>query len=154
MMTTAAHPVMSQKPFVAIIAVLGFIMALIAGARLSGFEPESSLPMQAAEETITLKFEDAANGVVLVRDASSGKVIEDFGVGEGAFLRATLRALVNQRRKEGVTTQGDFRLERHNGRQFYLIDEATGRALALNAFGPGNAAVFAAFMSNQKGEGQ
>jgi putative photosynthetic complex assembly protein len=153
-MSSAAHPAMSQKPFVAIIAALGLIIALIAVSRLSGFEPESSLPVQTAEESIRLKFEDAANGVVLVRDASTGKVIEDFGTGEGAFLRATLRALVNQRRKEGTKAQGDFRLERHNGHQYYLIDEATGRALALNAFGPSNAAVFAAFMSNQKGEGQ
>jgi putative photosynthetic complex assembly protein len=153
-MTTAAHPIMSQKPFVAIAAALGFIMALIAVSRLSGFEPESSLPTQAAEATLRLKFEDAAGGVVLVRDAATGKVIEDYGIAEGVFVRATLRALVNQRRKEGTTTQGDFRLERHNGHQLYLIDEATGRALALNAFGPSNAAVFAAFMSNQKGEGQ
>jgi putative photosynthetic complex assembly protein len=153
-MPATAHPVMSQKPFVAILAALAMIMALIAVSRLSGFEPESSLPNQAAEETMRLKFEDAAGGVVLVRDAATGKVIEDFGTGEGAFLRATLRALVNQRRKEGATAQGDFRLERHNGHQFYLIDEATGRTLALNAFGPDNTAVFAAFMSNQKGEGQ
>jgi putative photosynthetic complex assembly protein len=153
-MPATAHPVMSQKPFVAILAALAMIMALIAVSRLSGFEPESSLPNQAAEETMRLKFEDAAGGVVLVRDSATGKVIEDFGTGEGAFLRATLRALVNQRRKEGATAQGDFRLERHNGHQFYLIDEATGRTLALNAFGPDNTAVFAAFMSNQKGEGQ
>jgi putative photosynthetic complex assembly protein len=153
-MSSAADAAMSQKPFVAIIAALGFIMALIAVSRLSGFEPESSLPTQVADETVLLKFEDAAGGVVLVRDAATGKVIEDYGIAEGVFVRATLRALVNQRRKEGVTAHGDFRLERHNGHQFYLIDEATGRALALNAFGPSNTAVFAAFMSNQKGEGQ
>lgn len=153
-MSNAAQPVMSQKPFVAIIAALALVIAAIAVSRLSGYVPQSSLPQQAADATLRLKFEDAAGGVVLVRDAASGKVIEDFGTGEGAFLRATLRALVNQRRKEGTETQGDFRLERHNGRQYYLIDEATGRALALNAFGPDNTAVFAAFMSNQKGEGQ
>jgi putative photosynthetic complex assembly protein len=153
-MPATAHHAMSQKPFVAILAALAMIMALIAVSRLSGFEPENSLPGQAAEATLRLKFEDAPGGVVLVRDAATGKVIEDFGTGEGAFLRATLRALVNQRRKDGATAQGDFRLERHNGHQIYLIDEATGRALALNAFGPDNTAVFAAFMSNQKGEGQ
>lgn len=152
-MSELAHPVMSQKPFTAIIAVLALTVVLIGGARLSGVTPAVSLPAEQPDVTRHLKFEDAAEGTVLVRDAKTGDLIQSFGTGEGAFMRATLRALVNDRRKQGTTEQGDFRLERHASGQHYLIDEATGRSISLNAFGPDNTAVFAAFMSNQKGEG-
>ena len=61
---------------------------------------------------------------------------------------------MNDRRHKGIPLEGDFRLERHNGNQLFLIDEATGKTLSLNAYGPANTAAFAAFMSNQKkGEG-
>lgn len=153
-MSDLAHPIVSQKPFAAIVAALALVVVAIGGARLSGFTPPSSLPAQQPDAVRVLKFEDADAGIVFVRDAKSGDIIQKFGIGEGAFLRATLRALVNDRRKQGNTEQGDFRLERHTGGQHYLIDEATGRSISLNAFGPDNSAVFAAFMSNQqKGEG-
>jgi putative photosynthetic complex assembly protein len=155
MSDVANRPVMSQKPFAAIVAALALTVLAIGGMRLAGLEATSSLPSQAVEGTRLLKFEDAPLGSVIVRDSISGVIIQSFGVGEGAFVRATLRALVNDRRRKGTTEKGDFRLERRTGSQLYLIDEATGKQLALNAYGPGNAAVFAAFMSNQrKGEGQ
>jgi putative photosynthetic complex assembly protein len=153
-MSELAHPIVPQKPFAAIVAGLALTVMVIGAARLSGFTPSSSLPVDQPDAARVLKFEDADAGTVVVRDAKSGDVIQSFGVGEGAFLRATLRALVNDRRKQGNKKQGDFRLERHAGGQHYLIDEATGRSISLNAFGPDNSAVFAAFMSNQqKGEG-
>jgi hypothetical protein len=60
---------------------------------------------------------------------------------------------VNDRKKKGIKTTDDFRLEVHKGPQLFLIDQASGRTISLNAFGPTNTAVFAALMSNQKGEG-
>ena len=69
-------------------------------------------------------------------------------------LRVALRALVHDQQHQGFDAQTPFRLERQAGGQLFLIDEATGKALALNAFGPANAAAFAAFLSTPKGEGQ
>jgi putative photosynthetic complex assembly protein len=150
----SSNHILSQKPFAIIAVGLALTVMVTGAARLSGFTPPASLPQQQPEAVILLKFEDADQGTVVVRNANSHDVIQSFGVGEGAFLRATLRALVNDRRKQGNTNQGDFRLERHASGQHYLIDEATGRSISLNAFGPDNSAVFAAFMSNQqKGEG-
>lgn len=154
MSDTAAAPIISQKPFAAIFVALALTVVAIGSARLSGYQPPSVLPAQTPDVARVLQFEDAPQGTVIVRDVKTGEQIASFGRGEGSFVRATLRALVNDRRHKGIPLEGDFRLERHNGNQLYLIDEATGKTLSLNAYGPANTAAFAAFMSNQKkGEG-
>lgn len=152
-MSGTTAPMISSKPFAAIFVVLALTVGLIGAARLSGYQAPSPLPQQVADETRSLKFEDAPQGTVNVRDAKTGVMIATFGRGEGSFVRATLRALVNDRRHKGIPLEGGFRLERHTGPQLYLIDEATGKAISLNAFGPANTAVFATFMSiKKKGE--
>jgi putative photosynthetic complex assembly protein len=130
----------------AIALALALTLGAIAGARFNGFTPEPTLPQVAPEQKRLLQFEDAAKGIVVVRDARTKQVIKQFGSGEGTFIRATIRALVNDRKRRGITKTGDFRLEAHAGRQLFLIDEASGKAISLNAFGPDNAAAFAAFM--------
>ncbi len=153
-MSDTTVTMISTKPFAAIFVGLALTVGVIGAARLSGYQAPSSLPQQVADETRVLKFEDAPQGTVNVRDAKTGEMIATFGRGEGSFVRATLRALVNDRRHKGIPLEGDFRLERHAGPQLFLIDEATGKTISLNAFGPSNTAAFAAFMSNtNKGEG-
>jgi putative photosynthetic complex assembly protein len=151
-----ASPIFPHKPMIAVFAALAMLVVVVGGMRLSGFEAQSLKPTVAPDETLVLKVEDGNEGRVVVSDVESGRVIKTFHRGEGSFLRATFRALVNDRKRKGASMQEDFRLERHeaeSGNQFYLIDGATGRAISLNAFGPTNTAVFAALMSNQKGEG-
>jgi putative photosynthetic complex assembly protein len=147
------NKVFERLPMVPIALVLASVISMIAIARTNGLRPEQSLPHEAALAQRLLHFEDASHGSVIVRDAKTGVVIQQFASGEGAFLRATLRALVNDRKKKGIKTTDDFRLEVHKGPQLFLIDQASGRTISLNAFGPTNTAVFAALMSNQKGEG-
>jgi putative photosynthetic complex assembly protein len=137
-----------QKAMLGIATALALTIAAIGSARLSGFEPESSLPKQPPLDARTLVFEDAASGRVIVSDALTGQHVRQFNSGEGAFVRATMRALVNDRKRRGITATGNFRLEAHAGKQLFLIDEASGKAISLNAFGPDNAAAFAAFLKN------
>lgn len=153
-MSGAAAQMIPTKPFAAIMAGLVLTMAVIGAARLAGFEPPSSLPQTEPAAIRLLQFEDAIQGTVIVRDARTQEIIDSFGRGEGSFVRATLRALVNHRKHQGIPLEGDFRLERHDNGQLFLIDEATAKTISLNAFGPANTAVFAAFMSTKKGEGQ
>lgn len=154
-MSDTTVPIISQKPFAAIFVALALTVLAIGSARLSGYRPPPSLPAQAPDVVRVLQFEDAPQGTVIVRDATTGEQITSFGRGEGSFVRATLRALVHDRQHKSASLEEHFRLERHNGDQFFLIDEATGKTLSLNAFGPDNTAAFAAFMSNQqRGEGQ
>lgn len=154
-MAHSTATIISEKPFAAIFIALGLTVLAIGASQLSGYQPPPILPAVASEETRWLEFEDASQGTVIVRDAKSGETIATFGRGEGSFVRATLRALIHDRIRKGVSKQGDFRLERHAGPQWFLIDEASGKTLSMNAFGPDNTAAFAAFMINQKkGEGQ
>lgn len=156
-----SKPIKSFRPLPMLPTALAMaaVVALIGTARLLGVRPEASLPTSAAFAQRVLSFEDA-KGMVIVRDADTGEIIQQFGKGEGTFVRATLRALVNDRKKQGISKKEDFRLEAHKGPQFYLIDEASGRTISLNAFGPSNTAVFAAFINTNatttanKGESQ
>lgn len=153
-MSGATVQVIPTKPFAAIMAGLVLTIVVIGTARLAGYEPAPSLPQTEPAAQRILQFEDANPGMVIVRDAQTQIIIHSFGRGEGSFVRATLRALVNHRKRQGIPLEGDFRLERHEGGQLFLIDEATAKTISLNAFGPANTAAFAAFLSTEKGEGQ
>jgi putative photosynthetic complex assembly protein len=155
-MSTAAAPILPVKTVTAALAALVLLVLSIGVMRLAGYRPDPTLPVDVApaERSRLLQFHDESDGSVTVRDAATDALIQTFKTGEGAFVRSTVRALVNDRRRRGVTAPGNFRLELREEAKVYLIDEASGRVLALNAFGPSNSAVFAAFISNQKGEGQ
>jgi putative photosynthetic complex assembly protein len=155
-MAGITSPLLPNKAVSAAFAALLGLVVVIGVMRVAGFKPDATLPLDVApaEQSRVLRFDDGSDGSVTVRDAKTGAIIDTFYTGEGAFVRSTVRALVNDRRRKGVTSPGDFRLEIREGAKVYLIDETTQRVLALNAFGPSNSAVFAAFMSNQKGEGQ
>jgi putative photosynthetic complex assembly protein len=137
-----------QKAMLGIATALALTIAAIGTARLSGFEPESSLPKQPPEKMRTIAYENADAGRVVISDAQSGEQLKLYASDEGAFVRATMGALLNDRKRRGITATGDFRLEAHAGKQLFLIDEASGKAISLNAFGPDNAAAFAAFLKN------
>ncbi len=144
-----------NKPFGAIFIGLVFVVMLIGAARLSGYQPPSSLPADVASQVLVLKVEDSTDGAVIVRNAKTGEPIATYKSGEGSFFRATLRALVHDRMHKSVNREGNFRLETHSGNQLFLIDETSGKTLSMNAFGPANTAVFAALMFNPKqGESQ
>jgi putative photosynthetic complex assembly protein len=154
-MTTATAPqVLPNKLFPAIFAGLAAVVVVIGAMRLSGMAPVGHVDTGVAEEVLQLHVEDGKNGDVHVFNAHSGVLLHTYRRAEGSFFRATLRALVNDRRRKGARNEGDFVLERHAGGQLYLIDGVTGKRLTLNAYGPDNSAAFAALMSNQKGEGQ
>lgn len=134
------------RMFLAVVAALTLTLLAIASVRLAGFQPATNLPSEAPLQSRVLKFEDHEKGRVVVRDASDGALIAEFGTGEGAFIRATVRALVNDRKRNSITRSGNFRLAAYSQQQLFLIDEASGRVIALNAFGPTNTAAFAGLM--------
>jgi putative photosynthetic complex assembly protein len=90
-----------------------------------------------------LRFEDATDGAVVIRDYASGQELARFPVAEGGFVRGTLRALVRERRQERQGQEAPFRLAAWSDGQVTLDDTATGRRVDLTAFGADNAKVFA-----------
>jgi putative photosynthetic complex assembly protein len=154
-MTDLTAPIFPQKPVIAVAGLMLVTVLLIGTMKLVGYHPDPTLPATPPDASRTIKVEDASEGRVIVSDAKTGETITTYHRGEGSFVRAALRALVNTRKHMGLAVGGDFRLESHNGQKLYLIDDTSGKVLPLNAFGPANTAVFAAFMSNPKqGESQ
>ena len=153
-MSANATQFLETKPFRSIFIGLAGVFLLIGAFRLAGYQPPPTLPTDPASQVRELQVTDSAEGSVTVRDVKTGETIVQYQRGQGSFFRATLRTLVHDRMRKGLTLDGNFRLETHMGNQLYLIDEVSGKALAMNAFGPANTAVFTALMSNQKkGEG-
>lgn len=89
-----------------------------------------------------LRFEDRPNGDVGVVDAISGQEIARFA-GEQGFVRGVLRALARERMRRGTGPEQPFELLGHPQGRLTLRDPVTGERIALESFGPSNAALFA-----------
>lgn len=106
-------------------------------------EPEVLTPVIAER---MLSVADRPGGRVEVRDADSGELLADYGLGEGAFVRTSLRSLADARHRIEPGNVSPFRLERRESGRLRLIDPITGQVLELWAFGHSNAEVFLEFL--------
>ena len=133
------------------LAVFGMIsLALVAA--VAGRVVNATTPAPAARvvDSRDLRFEDRADGAVLVFD---GQATQPFEVvtGENGFLRGTLRGLARTRRSEGVDASTPFHLLAWSDNRLTLDDPATGRHVELEAFGYTNEAVFARLLPGKGG---
>ncbi len=123
--------------------VVGTLL-LAAGWRLTGAaitEPAAAVMWQRS-----LNFEDRPNGDIAVLDASTRQQIASYQ-GEQGFLRGTLRALARERKRRELGPEQAFELIGHVDGRLTLRDPATGAQIALESFGPTNAAIFAPLQS-------
>ena len=90
----------------------------------------------------SLHFVDRPNGDVAVLDAQDRREVARFS-GEQGFLRGALRTLARERLRRGLGPSEPFVLSGHANGRLTLSDPATGTRIALESFGPSNAAVFA-----------
>jgi putative photosynthetic complex assembly protein len=102
-------------------------------------KPPTSTPVEIRE----LRFADRADGGVDVSTDAPGAPVETIAPGTNGFLRATVRGLANQRKREAEGAELPFRLTAWADGRLTLDDPATGRHIELEAFGPTNAAAFA-----------
>lgn len=121
-------------------------LVLVAGARVAGYSPEQTLPGATVVDTRLLRFEQAADGRVTVIDGDTGQAISATAPGAEGFLKGALRGLSRIRMSDEASPGAAYRLERLSNGQLLLIDTASGIKLDLNAYGRGNAAVFAQFL--------
>ena len=89
----------------------------------------------------SLRFDDRADGAVVVSLAGSGQVL-DVMTGQNGFLRGTLRGFARTRRQDGLGSGPPLRLTGYADGRLTLFDPSTGRAVELEAFGSQNEAVF------------
>jgi putative photosynthetic complex assembly protein len=93
------------------------------------------------------RFEDQADGGIMVRDAQSGRVVHTVAPETNGFLRGTMRGLARERHRRGIGPEIPFRMIGRADGKLTLEDPATGRRVDLGSFGPTNAAVFASLMT-------
>lgn len=105
-------------------------------------------PDAAAVVSRSLRFEDGADGSVVVIDAATGSTEARIS-GEQGFLRGTLRAMARERRRAGAAAGAErpFDLVLHSDARLTLLDPVTGARIDLESFGPTNAAVFARLLA-------
>lgn len=138
-----------KVPLMLMGGIVAISLVLTASVTL-GFVERTSVPDQAraaaGTKSIaqrTLRFYDEADGTVRVEDGASAEVLGRFGPGEGGFIRASVRALVHQRKIRGLGPEIPFELTEWEDGALTLRDPATGRAIEAASFGPDNRAVFA-----------
>jgi putative photosynthetic complex assembly protein len=128
------------NPMLLLAAAAVSSLLLVAAARWSG------TPVQQFDSPVThsraLQFEDTPQGAVAVRDATSGTELALFE-GEQGFVRGVLRAMVRERKRQGVDHHAPLLLQNHADGSLSLLDASTGERIHLESFGPTQRATFA-----------
>jgi putative photosynthetic complex assembly protein len=86
-------------------------------------------------------------GATVLRDATSGAILERLPATSDGFSKIVLRTVAHQRKLANVAADSPMRLSRLTDGQLTLTDPSTGRIWVLSAFGPGNADVFGRLLS-------
>lgn len=143
----------ARLPALPLAALGALVLACVMGVgavRLSGLSPQQQADA-ATLSTRQLRFEDAADGGIAVRDARSGALLDTIAPGTNGFLRSTMRGLVRERKRQGLGPELPFDLLGRVDGRLTLVDPGTGRRIDLESFGPSNAAVFARLLAPSPG---
>ena len=117
-------------------------LLMVATARITGYGPAKPT-VSAVVERHDLRFEDRADGAVLIYSAATDRLVDTLPPGTNGFVRGVLRGLVRERRADHIGSAPPFRLTRWADGRLSLDDPSTGRHVDLEVFGPTNAGAFA-----------
>jgi putative photosynthetic complex assembly protein len=153
-----AHEPPPRVPLLGAAALVVLSVVAVVAVRVGG--PYVGSPAQPSDiaapvqQQRELRFEDQAQGVVRVVDARTGSTVAHLTSGQDGFVRATLRSLVRDRRRlqPDSPDRAPFVLRRHADGRLALFDPVGGRVVALDAFGPTNAAAFGRFLADGQAE--
>ncbi len=134
-----------RKPLFAVAALIGFSLIAVTAARIGGVST-AQVEESPVVRALDLRFDDAANGAVLVRDARTRAGVAELPPASNGFVRGVLRSLARDRRARDLGNDSPFRLARHADGRLTLEDLATSRVIELNSFGPTNEGAFAALL--------
>lgn len=117
------------------------IMTAAAGRLTGAANSTPTAPAVAARE---LLFRDRSDGAVVVFDATdASKPIDVLAPATNGFLRATVRGLAQQRKRQDADIEVPFRLTEWADGRLTLEDPTTGRRVEMEAFGIDNEQAFA-----------
>ncbi|WP_406855338.1 photosynthetic complex assembly protein PuhC [Alsobacter sp. KACC 23698] len=126
-------------------ALIGATLLATAFGRWTDLGVTRLAPSRPVSE-VDLRFADRPDGGVAVTVIGRTREERILAPGGDGFLRATVRGLVRERRREGLGDETPFHLTRWSDGALSLTDPATRRRVSLEAFGPTNAQVFANMM--------
>ena len=129
--------------------LVAFTIALAGISRTTGFAHQPA-PVAQVAMARDLRFEDRDNGAVAVFDAANGRLVDMVAPGTNGFLRATVRGLATQRRREDGTPATPFHLVAWSDGRLTLTDPVSGRHVDLEAFGETNEGAFAHLLMTQE----
>lgn len=140
---------LTPPPIVGAGLLLVAVLAVVAAARLVHAPRVAEAPAAVVVER-TLRFEDRADGAVLVIDVEHPERnrVLPAGSGTDGFLRATLRTMARERHRQGVGAEPPFKLSALADGRVVLEDPSTGRRVDLEAFGPTNVQRFARLLES------
>jgi putative photosynthetic complex assembly protein len=143
MQAAAAPEVIPRRAVLGAFAVLGLTLAGVATVRLSGAPIREPDARTVAKRD--LRFADRPDGAIAVIDAVSGATLDTVH-GEQGFLRGTLRGLVRERRRRGLSNADPLQLIARADGRLTLADPRTGERIDLESFGPSNVAIYARWL--------
>jgi putative photosynthetic complex assembly protein len=127
-------------------ALVAFAIGIATLGRMTG--PDQSMREVRQVARLDLRFQDRADGALAVFNADDGKQIDVIVPGSDNFVRATLRGLAQQRKREDEGPSVPFRLTRWADGRLTLDDPATSRHIELAAFGETNELAFAHILAS------
>lgn len=145
-MTASKAP--NTVPRGALVGAAGLVAFTIVAAVTGHLSRSGTVPAAPGPvaQTRELRFEDRADGAVLVTAAADGRVVDVIAPNTNHFVRSALRGLIRTRKLEHIGSEPPFRLSRLADGRVTLEDPATRRRLELNAFGRPNEGAFAAIL--------
>jgi putative photosynthetic complex assembly protein len=134
-----------RKVLIAAVALVAFTISAAAAARWSGVGAVKQ-PITSAAEVRDLRFEDRADGAILIYRAQDGQLVDVLAPGTSGFVRIVMRSLARERRANTEDRETPFRLVRWADGRLSIEDPATRRQIDLGAFGAVNTQAFARLM--------
>lgn len=142
MSARASDPTLPRGALVGAAVLVGVSLLLVGIARLTSYRPAQPAPSRVVV-SYDLRFEDRADGAVLVYEDPTHRLVDTLQPGTNGFVRGVLRGLARERRARQVGPAPPFRLTRWADGRLSLDDLETGRHVDLEVFGPTNAGAFA-----------
>lgn len=152
----SAAPKRDTFPKSALLLVFGIIAAVLATVAVIRDTDRGPRDLTDAVRTLPIRFEDRADGAVVVRTGTSarpteGEVLQVFDPGTNGFVRGALRGLVRERKRREIGPEVPFVLVLWPSGLMSLEDPTTNNTIDLSAFGPSNAAPFVQILSSEGG---
>ena len=144
--TSAMPQITPPKAFLrAAVAVAVLTLALAFSASRFGIGKSADVYGTAVAQR-ALRFDDARDGGIIVRDAASGSVALTLPPGTNGFIRGALRALAGKRRQSALPATAPFLLTAWDDGRVTIEDPLTATRIAVSSFGPTQVRSFVALL--------